>query len=236
STDSAYYWRAIKNLREAALPGQISSGNWMDGHNAESVYHAVMLYNMAPVLASMSPTHPLHDTLAQMLTLATRRFIVYEETCGASVGYKSLLRLWVLDTHCIAQPLHDSITNLIGRYINQSSMNGRFLDVPTMGLYLELLQQLNAVEQNPANGIKASLFPNPATSFITLKYQTARAENISVKIFSTTGVLVSEQQIAASSSEQQLELDVRELAAGFYVLRLESSTQVQSLSFILNND
>ncbi|MGL4598490.1 MAG: hypothetical protein ACRCYO_13315, partial [Bacteroidia bacterium] len=44
STDSAYYWRAIKNLREAALPGQIPSGNWMDGHNAESVYHAVMLY------------------------------------------------------------------------------------------------------------------------------------------------------------------------------------------------
>jgi hypothetical protein len=230
-TDMAFYNRAVQNLREAVLPGQIPSGNWMDGHNAESVYHAVMLYNMAPVLAQMPQTDPLHDTLATMLTLATRRFIQYEGTCGASVGYKSLLRLWVLDTHCIAQPLHDSITNLIGRYINQSNSNGRFLDVPAMGLYLELLQLPNAIDANIERELSAAVFPNPATDVVSVYWD--MPVSATLRLYNMQGELVLEKIVSETMQETKISLE--NIAAGVYLLEWTTEAGAKGYSKLIKN-
>lgn len=215
--------RSAGNLRYAVLPGQIPQGSWADGHNARSSYHGIILQNSAPLLALLPSSDPLHDTLARMLQLAARHFILRHDSCGSSTGFKGLLRLWPLDTTVIPQLLHDSITQLTGRYINEAAVSGRYLDVPAMGLYLELLGPPSS--EGNSGGKRAPVFsayPNPFSAGITFVAGEA-GDQVQLDIIDITGretACVYSGQMAAGGWRLDWSPGPG-LAAGLYFARLQ---------------
>ncbi|GAB4140785.1 MAG: hypothetical protein Fur0041_15970 [Bacteroidia bacterium] len=175
-------------LRYALLPGQIVTGRWMDGHNAKSVYHNIIIHNAAVVLRHAAPAAQWKDTISGMLCLSLRNFISLYDACGASVGFDGLLRTWKLDTTVIPQSLHDSLTLLIGSYINQAAINGRYLDVYTMGLYLDALQNLSTVNDSENSSIlKTVVYPNPSTDHISVRFELLQENTITAAVYSSYG-------------------------------------------------
>lgn len=224
-------------LRYSVLPGQIPNGRWMDGHNARSVYHSIIIHNVSPILLYAPASNQWKDTLSLMLCSALRNFLSYENNCDASTGFDGLLRAWRLNTGVVPQTLHDSLTNLIGQYINNAvSTGGDYLDVYTMGLYLDLSANLMNVSSPPAPAVVSCyVFPNPGSDVITLQYLSEDAGTARIEVINSLG-----QQVDAFTNEQNmkgtnsLSYDCSHLPEGMYFMRVISGTNVQTVRWYRN--
>lgn len=222
-------------LRYSVLPGQIPNGRWMDGHNAKSVYHSIIIHNVSATLMYAPVTNQWQDTLSQMLCGALRNFIAYEDACFASTGFDGLLRAWKLNTTIVPQTLHDSLTNLIGQYINHAvASGGDFLDVYTMGLYLDASSNLTNVPQAPdQNKMNCTVFPNPGSDAITISYSAGENTETRIEILNSIGqcedVIVAQNHTAENAIVQY---DASHLAAGTYFIRVVAGDEVQILRWV----
>ena len=88
------------------------------------------------------------------------------------------------------------------------------------GYYLQV-SQLGNKEDLPAQ-LSFKIFPNPATSEVTIQYALKSASNVSLTVFDALGreviQKVQEKQPAGNISEN---LDISKLSKGVYLLRLE---------------
>jgi hypothetical protein len=71
-------------------------------------------------------------------------------------------------------------------------------------------------------GIKAKVFPNPASKEITIQLE-KKIDNASLKIFSAQGVLIQELNYNTFIEET---IDVRQLAQGFYFLNIYQNNEL----------
>lgn len=220
--DTSWITRSAVNLRYAVLPGQLPNGRWADGHNARASYHSIIIHNTAVALLDLPAGNPWKDTLSQLLCAALRNFIAYDDQCGASTGYDGLLRSFMLDSSIVPVSLHDSLRNLIGRYINQSNSNGRYLDIYTMGLYLG--QITNTAGTGPSlssasTGI--SCLPNPFSSSVSIQYKLDQPAAVQLRITDSSGKEVyhsAEQQRPAGSF--RIDWNAAGLAPGIYFVEV----------------
>jgi hypothetical protein len=74
---------------------------------------------------------------------------------------------------------------------------------------------------------KIFLFPNPASSELTVKwlFPVRKNENSLLKIFDMMGRIVYQKQIA-SEKTQQIKLDVSQFPSGLYVLQLDNNRKI----------
>lgn len=220
-------------LRYSVLPGQISNGRWMDGHNAKSVYHNIIIHNTAAILMNSSATNPHFDTLSAMLNNALRNFLTQYYACNASTGFDGLLRAWKLGTNIVPQTLHDSIGDVIGNYINRAAVDGSFLDVYTMGLYLDA--QLNLSSVNEAlNTSVFSVYPNPASDELTLYIENS-SESSSVSIYNAVGALVLKLPVPSGAATSFLRISTVDFPSGIYTAVLENDSSRNSIIWIKKN-
>lgn len=220
-------------LRYSVLPGQISNGRWMDGHNAKSVYHNIIIHNTAATLMNANASNPHFDTLSDMLNDALRNFLTQYYACNASVGFDGLLRAWKLGTNIVPQSLHDSIGDVIGNYINRAAVDGAFLDVYTMGLYLDAQLNLSSVTEAEEKSI-FSVYPNPASDELTLYIENA-SEGSSVSIYNAVGALVLKLPVQIGGTSSLLHISVAEFPSGIYTAVLENDSRTNSLIWIKTN-
>ena len=133
------------------------------------------------------------------------------------------MRCYLLNASILHQTLKDSIGDIIGRHINQSALNGKFLDVATMGDYLELLEIINQRQENTVSGIKLNVFPNPASSSLYIDGVHSEQYNISIKnIFGQT----------VDALANPKEIDISKLANGLYFITIQQGAQTSTLKFI----
>lgn len=224
-------------LRYSVLPGQLPNGRWMDGHNARSVYHSIIIHNVSATLLYAPASNQWQDTLSQLLCSSLRNFLAYENSCDASSGFDGLLRAWRLNTSIVPQTLHDSLTNLIGQYINNAvSTGGDYLDVYTMGLYLEVTANLLNVSPptSPAN-IGCNVFPDPANDVITLQYISDDAGTAHIEVINSAGQLVdaftNEHNVEGTNS---VSYACAQLPEGMYFMRVTTGTGVQTIRWYKN--
>jgi hypothetical protein len=220
-------------LRYSVLPGQIPNGRWMDGHNAKSVYHNIIIHNTAAILMNTSASNPHFDTLSGMLNIALRNFLSQYYTCDASVGFDGLLRAWKLGTNIVPQTLHDSIGDVIGNYINRAATDGAFLDVYTMGLYLDAQLNLSSVPESEEI-IFFSAFPNPASEMLTLNIENAQ-EGACVSIYNSLGALVLKLPVQNTFARSVIQISVAEFPAGIYTAVFENENNRNSIIWIKSN-
>lgn len=220
-------------LRYSVLPGQLTNGRWMDGHNAKSVYHNIIIHNTAAILMNSSVTNPHFDTLSAMLNKALRNFLSQYYACDASVGFDGLLRAWKLGTNIVPLSLHDSIGDVIGNYINRAAVDGAFLDVYTMGLYLDAQLNLSAIAESE-NYLNLSVYPNPASDELVLNIQNAK-QGSSVVVYNAIGECVLQLPMENGAVNSVVRISVAELPPGIYTAIIDSDDNRYSVIWIKSN-
>lgn len=220
-----YYEKMEKSLRYSIYPGQLNSGRWVDGHNASSRYHNIMIQSISQVVDYLNITYPSTPLIQNMNIKAIRNLIDYTLTCESSTGYLWLLEAYPSQYSIIPTSLKDSMRQLIGRYISQSAINGKYLDVPTMGEYFELIgEYYHYTELEEKQNAEFNIFPNPSNHFITIDFSTLNSELEEIIIVDQLGKLV--QKMSDFSNfiyNKTVFLELGDLQAGIYFIQLKTN-------------
>jgi len=226
TTDTTYLNRAIVNLRYGLYSGQLVNGRWVDGHNANSRYHNLIICNIVPTINLIPATSPFKADLDEMTVNAIQNLINYSNSCGSATGFRWLLSAYVLDSTLYSSTTRIQINDLIGRYISQAALNGKYLDVQSMGLYIELLDQLTVgIDINfPAN-LKTNISPNPFTDHTNIVFELPNTQVIEVSLYTITGRLIQiidrGKKIKGTHSYN---ISGSQLPAGVYLVVLQTET------------
>lgn len=228
TNDTNFINRAILNLRYGLFPGQISNGRWVDGHNANSRYHNLMIYNIVPTINLIPSTSSYDLQLDTMTVKAIQNLIDYSNNCGSATGFRWLISAYTLDSTLYSTAIRSQIKDLIGRHINQAALNGRYLDIQSMGLYIELLSLLTVgLETNSAN-LKITVFPNPVIDNINIICETPSSQILEVLLFDYTGKLVN---VIHSAYEENgvynSSINTSNLTPGCYFLFTRTDTGIE---------
>jgi hypothetical protein len=115
---------------------------------------------------------------------------------------------------------------LIGRHINQAAINGKYLDIQSMGLYIELLDLLTTnLDINFPINLKTNIFPNPFYDQTNVVFELPNAQKIEVSIYDNSGKLI---RIIDSGEKIQgtynYTINGSNLTAGIYFVVIETPT------------
>lgn len=102
---------------------------------------------------------------------------------------------------------------------------------------IQLPDIVTSVDQTPIDtqSIICNIFPNPATSTISIDLVTNHKDAVEIQIFDSKAVFV--KQVASNlviNSRMNIETDVADLSSGVYFLRITSKNGVQVRKFIKN--
>ncbi len=226
SNDTNYLSRAITNLRYGLKPGQLPNGRWVDGHNANSRYHNLIIYNIVPTINLIPSTSPYKADLDTMTVRAIQNLLNYSNSCGSATGFRWLISAYILDSTLYSITTRNQIKDLIGRHINQAAINGKYLDVQSMGLYIELLNLITTdLDVNFPINLKTNIFPNPFYDQTNIVFELPNAQKIQVSLHDNAGKLIS---IIDSGEKIQgtynYIINGSHLTAGIYFVVIETPT------------
>ena len=221
TNDTSYLNRAIKTIRLSVLPGQLTNGRWVDGHNANSRYHSIILQNCLPTNSLITNTNTKNE-IESMNFKAVKNMLDYTYKCGSSTGFRWLMKAYANQLSLYTPQFNDSIKSLIGRYINQSNFNGKYLDVPTMGEYFELLDFTNSLKEIEKSK-KFSSCPNPFDNQLIIVSEVLD-ENLQIKLINSIGVVEIDE--FRNSNLNQIKIDTSRLKSGMYFLKIEDEKGV----------
>ncbi len=233
TNDTVYLNRALFNLRYGVFPGQIENGRWMDGHNANSRYHNLIIYNLFPTINSIPETYSYKSELELMQNKAVENLINYTDNCGSATGFRWLISVYKTDSTIYSSALRIQIKDMIGRYINQAALNGKYLDVQSLGLYIELLGELpvNIDALNQTN-FKLKVFPNPYLQEATLVFEIPVTEEIQLSLHDITGKLIKVIDAGIKIKGTYSYNIANEFAPGIYTVTFVSSSGKMSTKLI----
>jgi hypothetical protein len=226
SNDTNYLNRAIINLRYGLKPGQLPNGRWVDGHNADSRYHNLIIYNIVPTINLIPSTSPYKADLDTMAVRAIQNLLYYSNSCGSATGFRWLISAYLLDSTLYSTATRNQLINLIGKHINQASINGKYLDVQSMGLYIELLNLLTTgLDINFPIKLKTNIFPNPFYNQINIVFELPNPQKIEVSLYDNAGKLItiieSGEKIKGTYNYY---VNGTNLTAGIYFIVLQTET------------
>ena len=102
------------------------------------------------------------------------------------------------------------------------------------GFVMEYAAGTSRIE-DPNSGLNdVTVYPNPATDFITLKFNTEKAENVAVNVVDVTGKQVYTEQINHAGGDFQRQFNISDLSKGFYIMNLETSKGKTVCKFIVH--
>lgn len=226
NNDTNYLNRAILNLRYGLYPGQLANGRWVDGHNANSRYHNLIIYNIVPTINLIPTTSPYKADLYTMAVRAIQNLINYSNSCGPATGFRWLISAYILDSTLYSTATRNQIKNLIGRHINQAAINGKYLDIPSMGLYIELLNLLTlSIDLNFPINLKTNIFPNPFTDQTNVVFELPNEQIINVSLYDNSGKLISViDNRHKIKGTYNYTINGSNLTAGIYFVVLQTTT------------
>lgn len=234
SNDTNYLNRAILNLRYGLYPGQLTNGRWVDGHNANSRYHNLIIYNIVPTVNLIPSTSPYKTALDTMAVKAIQNLLNYSNSCGSATGFRWLISAYLLDSTLYSTATRNQIINLIGRHINQATVNGKYLDVQSMGLYIALLNLLTTgLDINSPINLKTHIFPNPFHDQIIIDFELPNAQKIDVLLYDNAGKLMRNIDCGEKTKgTYHYKIDGTNLSSGIYFMVIQTETGIESTKII----
>ncbi len=86
-------------------------------------------------------------------------------------------------------------------------------------------------ELSNVNGVE--LFPNPVVDQLTINFNAAAAEKLTLEVVNSIGqVVMSQELVSKQALDQRLELDVNGLESGVYLVRFAGTSSDSSKSFV----
>ena len=77
-----------------------------------------------------------------------------------------------------------------------------------------------------------SVYPNPAANDLTIEYILGKAQMIKLELFNSNGILVKELvNERKSAGLNQLLMDITNLTAGAYFIKMHSESDVSNVKF-----
>lgn len=226
TNDTSFLNRAIVNLRYSVLPGQIANGRLVDGHNANSRYHSIIIQNCVPTIQIIPASNAYKNVLESMTYKSIKNMTDYTYTCESVTGFRWLIKAYLLNSSIIPTTLKDSITDLIGQHINQAAINGKYLDVPTMGEYIELLDILSS-ENELNSDLSFQVYPNPTSQIANVILSLEESESMILTLYDYNGRLVKIiDKGTRTKGKYGYEIDLSSFSNGVYLLVIKTSKQV----------
>lgn len=81
-----------------------------------------------------------------------------------------------------------------------------------------------------------SLFPNPASTELTLQFESATKEELSVMIYNAMGQTLLHQDFLPEAGFNQIKLDVSSLSQGLYFMEIRQGEMAEKVKFAVEND
>jgi hypothetical protein len=161
-----------------------------------------------------------------MTVRAIQNLLNYSNSCGSATGFRWLISAYILDSTLYSITTRNQIKDLIGRHINQAAINGKYLDVQSMGLYIELLNLITTdLDVNFPINLKTNIFPNPFYDQTNIVFELPNAQKKQVSLHDNAGKLIS---IIDSGEKIQgtynYIINGSHLTAGIYFVVIETPT------------
>ena len=97
-----------------------------------------------------------------------------------------------------------------------------------------VLQYGGSTEIDENSGLKdLSIYPNPATQFVTVEFNTENAGDITFRIVDLTGKLIHAEEVNHQGGNLTHQFNVSQLAKGFYFLRIETKNGKTIRKFVV---
>jgi hypothetical protein len=228
SNDTSYLNRAIKILRYSVFPGQVQNGRWVDSHNANSRYHSIIIQNIVPTIQLIPESNRYKSDLEFMTFLAVKNMVEYTYNCGTATGYRWLIKSTQLNSNVIPNTLKDSVSSMLFRHISLSALNGKYLDVPTMGEYIELLGIGSGFEQILApKELGVHLYPNLTRGFAQLEINIPENNFVNIQLLSINGRPVeSIDRGHKIAGKYYYKIDISKQLSGLYFIAIQTNTDI----------
>jgi hypothetical protein len=205
--------RAILNLRYGLYPGQLANGRWVDGHNANSRYQNLIIQNITPTINLMSSTNPSKIDLDTMAVRSIQNMISYTNNCNSATGFRWLMSSYLLDSSLFTVNTRKNIIDLIGKHITQAEINGKYLDVPSMGQYLELVNPITlGIGIKDLINVDYNIYPNPFQDQVTINV----LGDFEYNLYSITG-----KEVEKGTGNNAFTIG-RDLSEGSYFINIKS--------------
>lgn len=115
---------------------------------------------------------------------------------------------------------------LIARHLNQAAINGKYLDIQSMGLYAELLDLLttDSAINSPIN-LKTNIFPNPFYDQTNVVFELPNTQKIEVSLYDNAGKLIRIIDSGEKTkSTYNYSINGTNLTSGIYFIILQTET------------
>jgi hypothetical protein len=179
-----------------------------------------------PTINLIPSTNPFKTDLDTMTVRAIQNLLNYSNSCGSATGFRWLISAYILDSTLYSTTTRNQIKDLIGKHINQAAINGSYLDVQSMGLYIELLNLLTlGIDSNLPINIKTNIFPNPFYDQTNVVFELPNQQIIEVSLYDNAGKLI---MIIDSGKKTKgtynYTINGSNLKAGIYFVVIETPT------------
>jgi len=125
----------------------------------------------------------------------------------------------------------DSVGLIIS--INRNSAPRGPIAIDLMSFVNQLITSIDNLEED---GFDLSVFPNPASENIHLKFSSSEKRKIEIGIFNQLGNVVRENLKYASTGNDTYSIDVSDLSSGIYYVRLNIDDKIISRKIVLMNE
>lgn len=92
-----------------------------------------------------------------------------------------------------------------------------------------------SVPDTKANRISsASIYPNPASDQINIRFDAQESGTFEVSIFDLQGKLMKEEIVSNAKGENEISVDIKDLNTGLYFCRIQNGQEVEIIKIIKN--
>ncbi|MES2836565.1 MAG: fibronectin type III domain-containing protein [Bacteroidota bacterium] len=105
---------------------------------------------------------------------------------------------------------------------NTASITVTAQDGSTMTYYVSFIIGVG-INENVANSLSASIYPNPTNGLTTLKVNNTNSSTLKVSVVSVSGQVVSEKEIKTNNQETNYEINLSNQPKGVYFVKIKTN-------------
>lgn len=177
----------------------------------------------------------------------TTNTIVHEVTGDRSYYFTTqVTNVALIDGHCYELLIEETSgqgfvgTNTAGASItinNQeilSKIDNRYLKRFFTFRFKINGDRLTTIEKNTLS-TKANVYPNPSQGLVNINLEMAQADLVNIEVINALGqVMHYQNKQALSQGENQIQLQLNDLANGLYFIRIANESRQDLLPFVIN--
>ena len=162
-----------------------------------------------------------------MVRKAVLNQLNYTISCGSATGFRWLVSAFNLDSSIFSPTEYQSLKNLLGNYVQQAKINGKYLDIPSMGAYIELLNESKtAAISTQSLSEKIAIYPNPTQNIVTIRTPFPITQLTKFTITDIYGKSIDLQShVTNNETDHMLEISTEFLTTGTYLISIEQATE-----------